>query len=112
MPEVWIYKSKNNQIIEIEASGPPLGAFDGYSYISAQQELEKNDVVLLMSDGFIERFNVKKEMLGHKRCIKAFRDLVHLRAEEIINGLVLEGDKWGGARAQDDDITFIVMKIV
>ena len=111
MPEAWIYSSRENKINEIEASGPPLGAFDGYEFLSTSHELVKDDVILLMSDGYIERFNEKDEMIGYERSIEAFQRLTHMNAEEIIEGLVDESEKWSGKRTQDDDMTFIAIKI-
>ena len=34
----------------------------------------------------------------------------HTSAQEIITGLAKLGDDWGGARPQDDDVTFVVLK--
>jgi serine phosphatase RsbU (regulator of sigma subunit) len=111
MPEAWIYKSKTERIIEVEASGPPLGGFKGYKFLSSTIKLEKGDVIILMTDGLGERFNEKNEMLGYKKSREIFNELVHLNAQKIIEGLVDESEKWGGKREQDDDMTFIVIKI-
>jgi hypothetical protein len=35
----------------------------------------------------------------------------HLTVQEFINGLVKLGDEWGGSRPQDDDVTFVVVKV-
>ena len=34
-----------------------------------------------------------------------------LSANEIVNNFIKASDEWGGSRPQDDDITFVVIKV-
>jgi ligand-binding sensor domain-containing protein/serine phosphatase RsbU (regulator of sigma subunit) len=110
MPGLLIYKKRNNAIEEIEASGPPLGAICDYSYKLYKTSLSKGDVILSMSDGFIERFNEKDELLGYDTCKQIFRKVAFANSQEIINHFVKEADEWGGSIPQYDDITFVIIK--
>jgi serine phosphatase RsbU (regulator of sigma subunit) len=111
MPELLIFKSEENRIHEIQPSGPPLGAFSEYSYSKYITGISPGDVILAMTDGFTERFNEKNEMLELEDCKDIFIKYVKSDAGEIINQLVREGERWGGDRVQEDDITFLVVKV-
>ncbi len=73
--------------------------------------MSSGDVLVLMSDGLPERFNNLNEMLEDESAKKFITEHANLSAQEIINGLVKLGDNWGGVRPQDDDVTFVVVKI-
>jgi hypothetical protein len=78
-----------------------------------QQELTlaADDVVVLMSNGLPERFNAEGEMLDDTRIRRTLAVIAHQPSEQIINELVRLGDEWGAGRPQDDDITFVVLKL-
>ena len=64
-----------------------------------------------MSDGFAERRNANKEVYGWVKGKELLTNISHLGSEQIIEELVKAGDEWGGDRQQDDDITFVVIKV-
>ncbi|MEJ2535535.1 MAG: PP2C family protein-serine/threonine phosphatase [Calditrichia bacterium] len=110
MPELLIYRKETGCIKEIEPGGPPLGAFGDYDYKITKAELSPGDVILLMSDGFIERQNEKNEIFGIESCKTIFKQIADSTPQEMINRLVRESDEWANKRMQDDDITFISIK--
>ena len=64
MPPSWYYQSRTKNILEIESSGPPLGGFPNFNYELCSYELVTGDIFVLLSDGFVERMNEKKEIFG------------------------------------------------
>ncbi len=111
MPPVWIYRAAHQQIEEVSLQQLPLGGVTKYTYQQRECALNTGDVVVLMSDGLPERFNKENEMLEDESAKLFIAAHAHLSAQEIINGLVKLGDDWGGTRPQDDDVTFVVVKI-
>jgi ligand-binding sensor domain-containing protein len=63
-------------------------------------------------DGFAERRNSDKKILGWDSGKDLLSGISNLGSEQIIEELVKAGDEWGGNRQQDDDITFVVFKVV
>jgi ligand-binding sensor domain-containing protein len=63
-------------------------------------------------DGFAERRNSDKKILGWDSGKDLLSGISNLGSEQIIEELVKAGDEWGGDRQQDDDITFVVFKVV
>ena len=79
--------------------------------MSKPPALSKGDIILLMTDGFTERFNMNNEMIGDKRAKEILVETAGETADKIIERFVKESDEWGGDRPQDDDSTFVVIKI-
>ncbi len=111
MPSVLIYRAAANEVEEVAMRALPLGGMTKYQYQQQELRLAVNDVVVLMSDGLPERFNVNGEMLEDVRIHQALPTLAQQSAEEIIAALVRLGDEWGAGHPQDDDVTFVVLRI-
>jgi sigma-B regulation protein RsbU (phosphoserine phosphatase) len=111
MPPTLYYNCVKNSIEEIEASGPPLGGFPNFGYEINKYELSKGDVIILMSDGFSERMNNKKEIFGWNKGKELLSQMNYLSSDQIVREFVKVNDEWGGTREQDDDITIVVLKV-
>ena len=111
MPPVWIYRATTQHIEEVALQQLPLGGVTKYAYRQNEYELASGDVVVLLSDGLSECFNPQGTMLEDEAAKTFIAGNAHLTAQELINGLAKLGDEWGGARPQDDDVTFVVLKV-
>ncbi|MEE9169375.1 MAG: SpoIIE family protein phosphatase [bacterium] len=111
MPPILIYRSKTGTIEEMVIKGMPLGGPASFPYKQRETSLAPGDTVLLMSDGFPELFNDKDEMLDYPRIKEIFKETAERSADEIIAHLNEAGEKWSNGRPQDDDITFVVLKV-
>ncbi len=69
------------------------------------------DVVVLMSDGLPERFNSDGEMFDYSRTRQVLAEAAARSSREIIENLVRAGERWADGRPQDDDMTFVVLKM-
>jgi serine phosphatase RsbU (regulator of sigma subunit) len=106
-----IYEKASGVVKEVESTGPPLGNFPGINYTSHKFGLSIGDIILLMTDGFTERFNISNEMLGDERAKELLKESAEETPGKIIERFVKESDEWGGERPQDDDSTFVVIKM-
>jgi serine phosphatase RsbU (regulator of sigma subunit) len=111
MPPALIYHAERRVVEEISLRGVPLGSLTTYSYRECSLSLAPGDVVVLMSDGYPERFNGKNEMLGYGSAKSVLLEVAILPPQEIIEVFVRIADKWADGRPQDDDMTFVVMKV-
>lgn len=111
MPPMLIYRASERHIEEVFLRALPLGSVTSYNYQQQQVPLGSGDIVVLMSDGFPERFNPANEMLGYDQAKYALAHTAHLSSQEILTRLVQIGDEWGQHRLADDDVTFVVLKI-
>jgi serine phosphatase RsbU (regulator of sigma subunit) len=111
MPPALIYRAERRVVEEISLRGVPLGSLTAYSYRECSLRLAPGDVVVLMSDGYPERFNGKNEMLGYESAKSVLLEIAILPPQEIIEVFVKIAEKWADGRPQDDDMTFVVMKL-
>jgi serine phosphatase RsbU (regulator of sigma subunit) len=111
MPPALVYRNEIKRVEEISIKAMPLGGPLAAPYEQREIELSAGDCVLLMSDGFPEMFNEEDEMLGFDKAKRLLAVIADEPAQEIINRFVEAGEKWAGTRAQDDDVTFVVLKV-
>ncbi|UCF64453.1 MAG: serine/threonine-protein phosphatase, partial [bacterium] len=110
MPGVLIFQKQTNSIQELEAGGPPLGAFVDYPYEQSSLDLARGDIILSMSDGFVEKINEKNEILGFEKCKEILKANASGDAQHMIDQLVRAGETWGENKKAGDDITFVIIK--
>jgi serine phosphatase RsbU (regulator of sigma subunit) len=111
MPPVLIYRALTGEVEEVFIKALPLGSVLDYAWRQEECTLDPADIILLMSDGFPERFNDDSEMLGYEKAREILKASASLSPQEVIERLVAAGDQWAGGRAQDDDVTFVVLKV-
>jgi serine phosphatase RsbU (regulator of sigma subunit) len=111
MPPTLIYRAANRNVEEIALQAIPLGGITSYQYKQAELAIAPGDVIVLMSDGLPERFNAENEMLDYGAARDALPMVAELAPQEIIEHFVRIGDEWSDGRPQDDDITFVVLKV-
>jgi serine phosphatase RsbU (regulator of sigma subunit) len=111
IPPIYIYRSETKSVEEILIKGMPLGGSASFPYKKRETNLSPGDTVLLMSDGFPELFNDKDEMLDYPRVKEIFKEAAESSVDEIVAHLFKAGERWSNGRPQDDDITFVVLKV-
>jgi serine phosphatase RsbU (regulator of sigma subunit) len=111
MPSALVYRNDSKSVEEIAIRAMPLGSIAKTNYQGQQITLSSADVVVVMSDGFPEMFNPANDMLGFEKAAEVLPNIADLSAQEIISEFVKIGEEWANGRAQDDDVTFVVLKI-
>ncbi|MCI0699058.1 SpoIIE family protein phosphatase [candidate division KSB1 bacterium] len=111
MPYTLIYRAAARYVEEVELKGLPLGSFSDVQYQWKDLKLNTDDVVLFMSDGFSEMFNVDGEMLGEDRAKELLKEVGQSAPEQIIEHLVIAGKAWANGQPQNDDVTLVVVKV-
>jgi serine phosphatase RsbU (regulator of sigma subunit) len=111
MPPVLIYRAETAAVEEVMIKAMPLGSVSNYPYRELEFALGSGDVVVLMSDGLPERFNRAGEMFDYSRTMETVVEAATRSPREIIECLVGAGEIWANGRPQDDDVTFVVLKV-
>ena len=111
MPPFFIYRKSTDSIEDVVLKGMPLGAFYDYQYQQKIFKVNPGDMILLLTDGFTELFNSKKEMLDIDSAKNIFLESVRKNSNDIIKDFLNAADKWLNGYPQADDITFLVIKM-
>lgn len=111
MPPTLLYRKNTKSVEEIRLQALPLGGAADFRYAKQETNLYSGDTLLLMSDGFPELFNKQKEILDYPKAKEIFGTVADLPPDEIIKRLYSEAESWGADAQQEDDITFVVVKV-
>ncbi len=93
-----------------EADGTAIGVLP--TSLAEDQEVifRKDDVLVVMTDGFSEASNHDDELFGYDRLLKVVKMLSKKSAKGIFDGLYETIKNFSAGRPQDDDQTMIVIK--
>jgi Stage II sporulation protein E (SpoIIE)/7TM diverse intracellular signalling len=112
MPPLLVFRAATGEIDEVGAGGLPLGGRTPSLAEERSSTLAAGDTVLFASDGFAESSNPAGRQLGYDGATAAFRRCAHAQtAKDVIERLFAEVSHFRAGRAQDDDITFVVVRV-
>lgn len=107
------YSSAEDDFRVYDAQGLPLGLLPKAPYGSPHVlKFGRGDILLLVTDGFIEWANSDDEDFGQDRLKQVIRSFRKKPASEIISALYSAVVKFAGPMPQLDDLTALVVKRV
>ena len=105
------FKLLENVVASLETGGLPLGLTTRGNYHQTELTLESGDALLLMSDGLAERTNEAEEEFGYQRVQDLFHEVATDTPAEICRKMAAGGDAWAAGKEQDDDVSFLAVRI-
>ena len=111
MPYTLIHRAAGGDVEEIALKAMPLGSFPNFKYEQKKIALEPGDTVLFLSDGLEEMFDPQGEILGAGRVKELVAEAGQKPSEQVIAHLKNAGKAWANGRAQEDDVTMVVVKV-
>jgi serine phosphatase RsbU (regulator of sigma subunit) len=110
MPPVYVRRA-HGTVETFELPGTPLGSLARFPYRQVEVPLAAGDFVVFMSDGLPELMSESEEMVGYERLPGLLSASAATTAEELVTELAMFASDWRGSRLQDDDITFVVVRM-
>lgn len=108
--ETALLRRCDGNYLQLEATGPALGIFDGAVYGSSSVQFEAEETILAYSDGVTDARNPSGERYGMDR-LKQFFDSHHLQTvEDMQKDLLQSLDEFMQGTEQFDDITMMFIK--
>ena len=103
------YRRGADGVVELRATGMPLGLLPGMRYEEKEIVLERGDTVLFYSDGLVEAHSPRREMFGFDRLQALMRD--HPGGAELNDFLLNELASFTGSDwEQEDDVTLVTLQ--
>jgi phosphoserine phosphatase RsbU/P len=103
---------RHGKIEKLQKGGMILGVMKTMqAYESEIIKLEKDDVIVLFTDGISEAKNTRDEEFSDERLEKLVLELSHLPATEILNSIKKEVQNFAYGTVQSDDITLMIIKV-
>ncbi len=100
---------RGNEILNIRVEGVPLGLLESREYEETVFEAKSGDSVILYSDGITDHMSPAGVEYGRGRLAHVVRGNCHRPADEVVNAIFLDLDKFNPTAF--DDQTILVMKV-
>ena len=109
-----LYKQKSQTISPLKTPGMVVGIDSGDVFdrltTDVAVELERDDCILLYTDGITEALDNEGNEFGLERTIASFRSRAKEGAQAIVTGLIDDLRNFVGSTPQNDDITLIAIR--
>ena len=103
---------RDGNITKLKKGGIIFGVVEStIPYISETVSLQKDDVIVLFTDGISEAMNKKEEEYSDERLEETAIRLASGTANEILEGIKKEVYEFANGAPQSDDITMVILKV-
>jgi len=102
--------SDSNELKRLKTGGIVLGFIEEYNYEEETILLNRDDVLVLISDGITEAMNASEEEFGESRLAEVIQTNREKPAEDIIEHILAAVKLHTGETEQMDDMTVVVIK--
>ncbi len=108
---LFVYFVHDDRFQEMKAQGLPLGvASELDSDPPVRLQMNPGDMLLLITDGFLEWENAQREQFGGKRMEEVIRSVKTQPPTDIIQALYKAVIAFSGGTPQKDDLTAVIVK--
>jgi len=108
-----VYDPATDHFSEFSGSGVSLGLVKEAAYEEHLfTDVQPGQVIMALTDGLWEAFNGDGEMFGKDRVRNLIRRFANLSAAEISERINAELSHFLGAKSPDDDLTFVIVKVL
>jgi sigma-B regulation protein RsbU (phosphoserine phosphatase) len=101
---------RGDRIQSLDAGGTVVGPLPEASYRRGFARLEPGSVLVLTTDGVLERASPGGEALGEPRLIESVRERLTASAAEILEHVFATAERFGDGQPFTDDATLMVVK--
>ena len=99
------------QVERLEAGGPVIGLLPFAKYEEQRCVLQPGDLLLAYTDGISEAMSDHEEEWGEDRMLAAAQTFPDGCAQQVLEHLFAEADRFTGNAPQFDDMTLLVLKL-
>ena len=105
------YLFRQSSLTQLDKGGLILGIFsDGVSYEQDSIFLDKNDCIVMYTDGITEALDIHNNEFSEQKLIDIVQRNINASAQDITKTIVSAVNSFSSGRNQFDDITLIVVK--
>jgi len=104
------YKAETGETELLDTTGPLLGPAPNAPFYIESINFQKNDILLLFSDGITETADTKFNQYGDERLINKLKEVSPLSPKEIVITILEDVVKYSKNGSYTDDKTLVVIK--
>ena len=106
-----LYDSGSGEFQELKGTGMALGIFDSVDYNQSDKNIHPGQILVIGTDGIWETHNPEGKMFGKDRLKAIIKSQADSTAEQIVNYIMHDLDRFRYPLAKEDDVTLVVVKI-
>ena len=104
------YNSSRDRIESLDATGSVLGISPNQKYLSDSINLDKDDFLVMFTDGIVEATDENFNFLGEDKLKELIHEYRNQSAKEICENLLEYVQKFAAKATYSDDKTLVVIK--
>ena len=104
-------KSKKESVEMLRPTGAAIGLVEEAEFAEKTIELQKEDLLVLYTDGITEAVNLQNQEFGRKRLETLIRQVERLPVRELIQKIRLSLEEFSEGKPLADDTTIVICKI-
>ena len=109
--QIYPILRRRGEVRELEQPGYPLGVRTGSSFEIAEEKLEPGDLLLLLTDGYVEAVNPAGEPYGWPRLQQHLREIDGTDVELLITELAENLWSYLDGKPPHDDVTLVAIRV-
>ena len=107
-----LYDPQQDAFEELKGSGMALGVNATFEYVENYRDgLTDGQIIAIGTDGIWEAFNKKGKMFGKQRFKDIIRQNARAGADDVLNAVYRELNKFTQGQKSEDDITLVIIKV-
>jgi sigma-B regulation protein RsbU (phosphoserine phosphatase) len=95
----------------LRPTGAAIGLVEEAEFAEKTIELQKEDLLVLYTDGITEAVNLQNQEFGRERLETLIRQVEHLPVKEVIQKIRLSLEEFTEGKPLADDTTLVICKI-
>jgi serine phosphatase RsbU (regulator of sigma subunit) len=107
-----LLRSKSGQSVELEAGGPIMGILKDAQFSNTVVALDPGDILTLFTDGVTEQENEAGDEFSISRLVDVVSSKQAEPAAALVADITAAVSTFAGTKAQADDLTVVVVKIL
>jgi len=104
-------KSKKASVEELRPTGAAIGLIEEAEFAEKTIELQKDDLLVLYTDGITEAVNLQNQEFGRERLIKLSQQLNNAPVKQVVREIRQGLEEFSEGKALADDTTIVICKI-
>lgn len=105
-----LIRRRSGELDALESENFPVGMFDDAEYVSASTQIEKNDYLVIYSDGVPDATNVRGERFEESRLRNLLRQFQGQNVDQLAEAIRVAVQNFTEGAPQSDDITVLVAR--
>jgi sigma-B regulation protein RsbU (phosphoserine phosphatase) len=111
-PMVFHCAGNDTKVARLEVGGTVVGLLESFAYDQGSVSLQAGDILVAFTDGISEAMNSSDEEWGETRMMVAIQQCHNLNADQLMQQIFTDADKFVAGAKQHDDMTVVILKVL